>query len=168
MINSVWLIKGWRPLKTGFVWNIHEENDSPSLGVTSASSLTDCRWICGVCLCRWCNSFGWIKSIALLCYNKKFQVLWARKIIPAGISKWQESRPCFTPTGMLIFMCLVAACMDRNPHQPHHEGGGHQGLQWPGPRTQQGHRGGSGQHLHVCLFPGVGRSVCVSMFFLYF
>ena len=47
--------------------------------------------------------------------------------------------------------------MDRNSHQPYNEGGGHQGLQWHCPRAQQGHRGGGGQHLHVCLFPGVCR-----------
>ena len=43
--------------------------------------------------------------------------------------KMTREQTVFHPTAMLIFMCLVAACMDRNPHQPHHEGGGYQGLQ---------------------------------------
>lgn len=68
--------------------------------------------------------------------------------------KRSECLPVFVMTW--LYFSGVAG-VDRDTHQPHHEGRGHQGLLWDCPRTQQRHRGGCRQHLHVCLLPGETR-----------
>lgn len=70
---------------------------------------------------------------------------------------WKLHPPLPPPPCLVWLICHLfahVAGVDWNTHQPHDEGGGHQGLLRLGPRAQQRHSGGRGQHLHVGLFPG--------------
>lgn len=89
--------------------------------------------------CWLCNTCYSISSIHLLemCVPRKWS-----ECLPSLL--WWNDRLYFSG----------AAGVDRDTHQPHHEGRGHQGLFWDCPRTQQRHCGGCWQHLHVCLLPG--------------